>query len=204
MMNEEEKLKGEGTQRGCGSCSLCCVALRVDELGKLAGEPCPKLDPAGGCSIHATRPAVCRGYQCHWSKGGLELADRPDRLGAVVDFAPGGLTLHLAIVEATPGAFAASPRLREIAEQHREQMDVRVSDTRDVLDPDRPIHVLQAGSRELLIEGSRVRTYEGGGLVADERLPAIERGVRRAQQLFAGWKWRRISAARRRAFQRRS
>jgi len=176
----------------------------VDELGKLAGEPCPKLAADGGCGIHSTRPAVCREYQCHWSKGGFDEGDRPDLLGAVVDFAPGALTLHLAIVEARPGSFDASPRLRELADRYREQMDVRISDTRNVLDPGRPIRVLQAEGRELMIEGDRVRTWQRGVLVRDERLPLIERLARRAQQAFAGWRWRLSSAARRRAFEKRS
>jgi hypothetical protein len=191
-----------GLQRSCGECSLCCVALRVDELGKLAGEPCPKLGPAGGCTIHATRPRVCREYHCHWLEGGLEGGDRPDRIGGIVDFAPGGLALHMAIVEAEPGALAASPRLRAIAAAHRDSVDVRVTDTRDVLDPDRPVRVLQAGGRELVLEGERVRTFESGRLASDARLPFIERMARRLQLRFQRWRWDRLAAARRRAFDR--
>ncbi len=195
---------GGAPGRTCGACSLCCIALRVDELGKLAGEPCPKLAPEGGCSIHATRPAVCREYHCHWLEGGLEADDRPDQLGAIVDFAPGGLSLHLAIVEASPGAFDASPRLRAIADAHREAVDVRVTDTRDVLDPDRPVRVLQAGGRELLLEGDRVRTFAAGELVSDERLPLVERVVRRWQQRIQRWRWDARAASRRKALERRS
>lgn len=192
-----------GTSRACGACSLCCIALRVDELGKLAGEPCPKLSPEGGCSIHATRPEVCRAYQCHWLDGGLEEGDRPDRLGGIVDFAPGGLSMHLAVVEATPGAFDASPRLQAIAEAHRDALDVRVSDTRDVLDADRPVRVLQAGGKELRLEGDRVRSFESGRLVGDTRLPLLERWVRRLQLRFQRWRWERLAPRRRRAFDER-
>ena len=192
------------TGHTCGECSLCCVALRVDELGKLAGEPCPKLGPEGGCTIHATRPRVCREYHCHWLEGGLDEGDRPDRLGAIVDFAPGGLALHLAIVEATPGAFDASPRLQAIAAAHRDSIDVRVSDTRDVLDADRPVRVLQPNDRELVLEGDRVRTYERGELVRDERLPFVERLVRRLQLRLQRWRWDAVAGRRRRALERRS
>jgi hypothetical protein len=176
----------------------------VDELGKLAGEPCPKLGPDGGCTIHPTRPRVCREYHCHWLEGGLEEGDRPDRLGAIVDFAPGGLALHLAIVEAAPGAFGASPRLQAIAAAHRESIDVRVSDTRDVLDPSRPVRVLQAGGRELVLEGDRVRMYDGGELVRDARLPLVERIVRRLQLRLQRWRWEALAGRRRRALERRS
>jgi len=200
----DEAVTGAPTLRACGTCSLCCLALRVDELGKLAGEPCPKLGARGGCTIHATRPAVCRAYQCSWSKGRFDEADRPDRLGAVVDFAPNGLALHLALIEAEPGAFERSRRLQGIAEAHREQMDVRVSDTRNVLDPARPIRVLQSGGRELVLEGERVRTYLRGELVSDERLPWVERLARRLQQRWAAWRWRLLAGRRRRALERRS
>jgi hypothetical protein len=189
-------------RRSCGECSLCCIALRVDELGKLAGEPCPKLGPNGGCTIHASRPPVCREYHCHWLEGGLEAGDRPDRIGGIVDFAPGGVALHMAIVEARPGAFDASPRLQAIARAQRDSLDVRVSDTRDVLDPDRPVRVLQAGGRELVLAGDRVRTFEHGRLVSDARLPLIERFVRRLQLRIQRWRLRRLASTRRRVFDR--
>lgn len=203
MLNDEAE-RSAPALRGCGSCSLCCIALRVDELGKLAGEPCPKLGQGGGCTIHATRPPVCRAYQCSWSKGRFDESDRPDRLGAVVDFAPSGLALHLVVVEAEPGAFERSPRLQAIAERHRDHMDVRVTDTHDVLDPARPIRVLQGGGRELVLVGERVRTFVRGEFVSDERLPWVERTARRLQQGLARWRWRLLSGRRRRALERRT
>jgi len=176
--------------------------LRVDELGKLAGEPCPKLGASGGCTIHETRPEVCRAYRCHWLEGGLEPGDRPDRIGGLVDFAPGGLSLHMAIVEAEPGAYDASPRLQAIAAAHRDAVDVRVSDASDVLDPARRVRVLQANERALHLEGDRVRTFDHGELVREARLPWVERLARRLQQRVQRWRLDRIGARRRRAFER--
>lgn len=177
--------------------------LRVDELGKLAGEPCPKLSEHGGCTIHATRPEVCRSYRCRWLEGGLGPGDRPDAIGGLVDFAPGGLSLHMAIVEAEPGAFDASPRLQAIAAAHREAVDVRVSDAHDVLDPERRVRVLQAGGRELHLEADRVRTYERGELASDERLPFVERVARRLQLRLQRVRLDRMLRRGRRAFEGR-
>lgn len=55
------------TGRECGKCSLCCKLLHVIELNKPAGAWCQHCKPgAGGCSIHETRPQICRGYFCGW------------------------------------------------------------------------------------------------------------------------------------------
>lgn len=167
------------TERRCGPCSLCCRVLRVDELAKLGGTPCSELVPGVGCGIHARRPAVCRAYRCAWLEGKFREADRPDQLGAVVDFAPRGGGAQLVIVESHPGAFDASPRLREIADAYRESMPVRVTNTLDIENPDRPFRVLLAGGEEQRVQGDRIETLRDGVRVDTRRLPWIERQVRR-------------------------
>ena len=53
--------------RSCGTCSICCKVMQVDELEKPQGVWCRHCTPGrGGCSIHATRPAVCRDFFCGW------------------------------------------------------------------------------------------------------------------------------------------
>lgn len=55
------------TDRQCGKCSLCCKLLHVIELNKPAGQWCEHCKPGhGGCSIHETRPHICRSYFCGW------------------------------------------------------------------------------------------------------------------------------------------
>jgi len=70
--------------RACGACSLCCDLFPVPELMKDAGEPCRHCNPPHGCGIHATRPAVCRSFDCAWLRGHGRLEDRPDRTGVFV------------------------------------------------------------------------------------------------------------------------
>jgi hypothetical protein len=157
---------------------MCCTVLRVDEIGKLAGTPCVKLAAGGGCGIHATRPKICRAYRCAWLEGRFREDDRPDRLGAVVDFSPRGASFDLVIIEALPGAFDASPRLQEIANSHRESMPVRISDTLRVDDADRPFRVLLPAGEEQRVEGEHIQIFRDGQLAEERRLPFMERQVR--------------------------
>jgi hypothetical protein len=53
--------------RECGQCSLCCKLLKVVELDKPENVWCKHCRPGhGGCSIHPTRPQICRDYYCGW------------------------------------------------------------------------------------------------------------------------------------------
>jgi len=166
--------------RACGSCSLCCTLLRVDELAKLGGTPCVHQRAEGGCAIHARRPAICRRYRCLWLAGALEEGDRPDRLGAVLDLASRGGLPELVVHEREPGSFDASVRLREIAEAYRVSMPVRVLGSADVLDADRPFRVLLPGGEEQRVAGASVETWRDGVRVEVRRAPWLERLVRRA------------------------
>jgi hypothetical protein len=77
--------------RSCGSCSVCCKALKIDtpELKKLAGVLCPNCARAG-CQIYENRPSVCAEYYCGW-KILRHLSDnwRPDRCGVLIGLVEG-------------------------------------------------------------------------------------------------------------------
>jgi len=180
--------------RECGACSLCCTVLRVDELRKLGGVPCVHQRAEGGCDIHPRRPGICRAYHCLWLRGGLEDADRPDRLGAVLDVMGDGTHTWLEIREARAGAFDASARLRAVADHYRRSMPVRVGDVANVLDPDRPFRVLLPDGTEHRVEGEWTTVLRAGAPVARRRLPWIERWLRR---LRLAWRERRLAGHRR-------
>jgi hypothetical protein len=165
--------------RSCGECSLCCRVLRVDAIGKLGGEDCAHRSETRGCGIYAERPAVCRDYRCLWLSGGLRDDDRPDRLGAVIDLARPGAGPILLIREALPGAFDRSTRLQEIAAEFRGSVPVRITDTGNVLDSDRPYWVLLPHGEEQRVIGERVEVFRDGRRIAERRLPWLERQVRR-------------------------
>ena len=153
--------------------------LRVDELRKPAGVDCEHQRAEGGCAVHATRPSICRGYHCLWLQGGLENEERPDRTGGIVDLEAVGAGVQLSIREIRPGAFDASPSLQAIADRYRSQMPVRVTDTADLENPDRPFRVLLADGVEQRVAGERIEIFEKGALRETRTLPWLERWARR-------------------------
>ncbi len=172
----------EEVGRRCGPCSLCCSVLRVDPLRKPAGQDCPSQRVGrseGGCAIHERRPPVCRRYRCLWLQGGLEPGDRPDRLGAVLDLVTRGETPALLVHEAEPGAYERSERLRALIERFRVAMPVRILDTRDLLDPDRPSRRLLPGGLEERSAGDWLLRLRDGVVVERRRLPPLDRWLRR-------------------------
>jgi Fe-S-cluster containining protein len=185
----------DSAERTCGECSLCCTVLRVDELSKLGGTRCRhQREGPAGCSIHSTRPGICRAYRCLWLQGGLEEGDRPDRLGAVLDVLAVGETHRLEIREAARGNFDRVARLGEIAERYRVSMPVRISDVDTPLDPDTPFRMLLPGGEEQRVVGDRITLVRDGVVVGERRLPWLERSVRR---LALAWKSHRLRRARR-------
>jgi hypothetical protein len=83
--------------KSCGACSVCCkdLTFEMDGAVKPAGVLCPHACPPTGCSIHLTRPSVCRTYFCGWRHLTLGEEWRPDKSEILISFregpAPGGL-----------------------------------------------------------------------------------------------------------------
>ena len=181
-------------ERRCGECSLCCTVLRVDPLRKLGGVACvhQKVGSLTGCEIHERpeRPALCGVYRCSWLLGRFTLDDRPDRLGAVLDFGSHGGVPVLSIRESAAGVFDASPRLREIAEEVRESMPVRITSADDVMNADREYRILEAGGEELRVSGDRVERWFAGERQGSERIPFVERWLRRLTLIWKRWRLR--------------
>lgn len=175
--SEERELRA--ASRSCGTCSLCCTVLRVDELGKRAGDDCLHQRGENGCGIYESRPAICRSYQCLWRQGGLEDDERPDATGGIVDLETVGVGLRLAIRVERRGRFERSPKLQAIAERYRSEMAVRITDAEDVMNPDRPFQVLLSEGVMHHVEGERIDVYRDGVRVEQIVLPWAERWARR-------------------------
>lgn len=104
------------TQRKCGTCTLCCRLLPVQEgvhieradagglveqafalaellpeFVKAAGEKC-KHQCSKGCRIYENRPLSCRGFECMWLQG----ADvpRPDHAHYVIGPTPNHIKVN--------------------------------------------------------------------------------------------------------------
>ncbi|HSG33314.1 MAG TPA: hypothetical protein VLA37_02185 [Sphingomonadaceae bacterium] len=101
--------------RSCGSCTLCCRILGVDEIGKTKGEWCRYCDVGKGCTIYRDRPGECRDFYCGWLT--LPMVDEkwfPARSKMVVYAAPDGKQLEIHVDPGRPDAWRAEPFYSEI------------------------------------------------------------------------------------------
>jgi Fe-S-cluster containining protein len=74
--------------RECGSCSMCCKILPIEEgINKPANEWCKHWTKKTRCSIYSSRPEVCKGFECVWLQDTL-LPDeiRPDKSKVVLKY----------------------------------------------------------------------------------------------------------------------
>lgn len=72
----------------CGTCSMCCKLMAVEELNKPVNVWCQHVVKRKGCGIYSDRPESCRTFQCLW----LRMKDmpeeaRPDRCKVMLDAA---------------------------------------------------------------------------------------------------------------------
>jgi hypothetical protein len=86
MADDEDDLVPLVPGRSCGDCSLCCKLLHVEEFDKPAGKWCEHCAPGrGGCTVHETRPNVCRNFYCSWmTSPGMGPEWRPNQCNMVM------------------------------------------------------------------------------------------------------------------------
>jgi len=71
--------------KACGACTMCCSALEIVELKKLAGPLCKNCVAGSGCKIYADRPNVCREFECDWlTDRSLPATMSPYRTGVIL------------------------------------------------------------------------------------------------------------------------
>lgn len=71
----------------CGSCTVCCHDLAVEELSKPSRTPCRHLCSTG-CGIYRdeTKPKICADYECVWKQFDFSREFRPDKCGILFEF----------------------------------------------------------------------------------------------------------------------
>jgi hypothetical protein len=95
--------------RACGTCTLCCKVIAVDDFRKPPGVWCTHCVRGKGCGIYETRPKDCRTFFCEWMLvPSLGPEWKPERSKFALVTGEGG---HLtAFVDpGFPGAWRASP-----------------------------------------------------------------------------------------------
>ena len=73
----------------CGTCTLCCKLIGVEELNKYPGKWCKHCTPGKGCNIYTDRPQSCRNFECGYISAGnlpsnLSVNYRPDHCHFII------------------------------------------------------------------------------------------------------------------------
>lgn len=113
--------------KACGSCTLCCKLFPVPELEKPGGRWCRHIAQGRGCGIHATRPPVCRAFDCQWLHN-PELGPewKPAACKFVMSIYPGSNSLVVTGDPGFPRGWAREPflgKLKQWARVAQEQGD---------------------------------------------------------------------------------
>ena len=124
----------------CGTCTLCCKVLEIEELNKPVGRWCDHCEPATGCRIYASRPESCGAFECVWLQSQKQdtpfPADlRPDRCRAVLVPSVDGQTLIVHQDSSRPDAFRQG-HLRHVIDsfvQARKAVVIVTGDKRKLL-----------------------------------------------------------------------
>jgi hypothetical protein len=165
--------------KSCGSCSLCCKVVGVDELAKPIGVWCRHCNRQSGCAIYETRPASCRMFICQWMRAeDLGPEWKPDRAKFALLKSAGGRHLTVFADPGNPFAWRRSPYYenlkhwavhgaRNTADLHL--VDVMIGQRCIVILPDREVDIGHLGPGEMIhlecrptasgavIEASKVR-----------------------------------------------
>ena len=174
--------------RECGTCSLCCKVLRIEETESPAGEWCKHCDPGHGCKIHPTRPATCRDFFCMWMTL-AEIGDhwKPSKSKMVLRSELDGARIAAHVDKSSPGAWLRSPyyqdlkRWAQIAAQGENQVSVWIGMHAIVILPDRDVDLGVVGEDEVVVS-TKQRTPNGIVLGAEK----IKRSEISGKELSAG------------------
>lgn len=92
--------------KSCGSCTMCCQVLVIEDLKKDAGILCSNCTLSAGCKIYESRPQVCRDYLCEWMMDRTMPPQlRPDRTGAILQEDPDSEEFQAVVDPTTPMAW---------------------------------------------------------------------------------------------------
>jgi hypothetical protein len=103
--------------RLCGSCTLCCTVVGVEELRKPPGVTCSHLALGKGCTIRDERPQSCRRFFCGWRLDpNIDSLWKPEIAGFVLTISMHHGSLMAMVDPARPNAWKMQPyhgRMRE-------------------------------------------------------------------------------------------
>ena len=105
----------------CGPCSLCCELLPVPQLNKPESVMCSKCDPGNGCTIHETRPQICRTFDCVFLQSdSKEMGEELRPINCHVVFEKVNETLYLALEDPKYIGSHKNPKVKQYIDKLNE------------------------------------------------------------------------------------
>jgi len=99
--------------RNCDGCTLCCKVMGVAELEKKPGVECMHCIEGTGCGIYASRPAMCREFNCYYLQNAeLDARWKPSTAKFCMVLEPGRLVAY--VDEAHADAWRTEPYLGQL------------------------------------------------------------------------------------------
>ncbi len=151
--------------RTCGSCTLCCTVMLVDELNKPAGVRCSHAVAGSGCTIRDQRPQACRRFFCGWRLDpNIDSLWKPEISGFVLTISLRYGSMLLMVDPARPLAWRMQPyygRLKEWSarafKEDKRIVAIVAGGEATVILPDRDVPIGELGPHDEILL-SRVGT----------------------------------------------
>jgi hypothetical protein len=157
--------------RICGSCTMCCTVVGVEELNKPAGVTCSYAVAGSGCTIRDHRPRSCRRFFCGWRLDpNIDSLWKPEICGFVLTISLRHGAMMVMVDPARPFAWKMQPyfgRLKEWAARafaEDKRIVAMLSGEATVILPDREVPVGVLG-----LDDEIVLSRPGGGYHAERR-----------------------------------
>ena len=148
--------------RSCGTCTLCCKVLAIEEVDTPKDSWCQHCEVGRGCRIYNNRPVECANFYCgyltwdivpeHW---------KPDKSKIVIVSELDGARVAFHVDRSRPDAWRAEPfysEIKNLAEQAVEddcQIVVCIGYRAIVILPDRDIDLGVIAQDERIVSGCR-------------------------------------------------
>jgi hypothetical protein len=137
--------------RSCGTCSLCCKVVGVEEIAKPGGTWCPHCQRGKGCSIYEARYDSCRSFYCLWmTESGLGPEWKPERAKFALVKTENGRHLTACVDPGFPSAWCRSPYYENLKRwaiegaRHSPDLhlvDIMIADRWIAILPDRDVEI---------------------------------------------------------------
>ncbi len=146
MTSAQDSSERAPNTRSCGTCTLCCKVLAVQDLLKPEGTWCKHCVQGRGCGIYETRPGECRTFGCLWlSDSNFPEALKPERSKVVFFLAEEGFQVGAMVDPGKPDAWKSPDiyrllkRMAVVGVPEGRQIIVFVKGNMTVIMPDRDV-----------------------------------------------------------------